>query len=356
MRVVQLISNTDRRGAQTFALALDELWAQRGIDVTTRALVPGRQDNGLAIEPLTGRQHWIAALPGVRALCRDAEVVLAHGSTTLPVAAVASGSAPFVYRSIGDLPAWAVTRRQRRTAAFGLQRAAGVSVLWDAVGAALVADFGVAANRVAVIPNAADHTRFSPPTPAERDRARAELGAAPTSDVLVVLGALAEEKQVGDVIDAVADRPSTIVLIAGDGPQRKQLQDHADRLRRPDGADIRFVGVIADPVPLLAAADLMVLASRTEGQPGVLIEAAMMGVPAAASDVGGVSSVVVHGTSGMLFPSGDIAALRSAVDHVARDRGVMGAAAREHGLAHFTLASVSDQFLALLERVARTGR
>ena len=81
-----------------------------------------------------------------------------------------------------------------------------------------------------------------------------------------------------------------------------------------------------------AASDLIVLTSDNEGMPVALIEAAMQGVPAVATDVGAVRQVVADGVSGVVVPVGDAERLATAVESVARDperRAEMGRSAAE---------------------------
>ena len=56
---------------------------------------------------------------------------------------------------------------------------------------------------------------------------------------------------------------------------------------------------------LYAAVDLVVQSSLTEGLPNVILEAAYLGVPIVATDVGGTREVIEHGVSGWLVPPGD---------------------------------------------------
>ena len=63
---------------------------------------------------------------------------------------------------------------------------------------------------------------------------------------------------------------------------------------------VEFSGSVADITPHLVWADLLLLTSKTEGLPGVLIEAAAAGVPSIAYDVGAIDEVVENGSSGIV--------------------------------------------------------
>jgi glycosyltransferase involved in cell wall biosynthesis len=102
---------------------------------------------------------------------------------------------------------------------------------------------------------------------------------------------------------------------------------------------------------LLAEADMLVLPSRDEGLPLVLIEAMAAGIPTiTSSGVGAIPEVVAHGETGLLVPPGDVAALGRAIETLASNgtlRRRMGDAARLRCERNYSLASWSEG----LERV-----
>ena len=113
------------------------------------------------------------------------------------------------------------------------------------------------------------------------------------------------------------------------------------------------------PTEALAAADLVLLTSRTEGMPGVLIEAGLSGRAAVAPDVGGVAEIVQDGATGVLVPLEDVGApgaLAARVAHgVRRALGAhqdLGAAARERCLAEFEIEPVATRWQTLLTSVS----
>ena len=101
-------------------------------------------------------------------------------------------------------------------------------------------------------------------------------------------------------------------------------------------ANVRFLGWRGDVETVYAASDLVVLTSDNEGMPVSLIEAALCGVPAVATDVGSVREVVLDGRTGWLC-SPDVGALATAVDEALRTTSLLafGAAARDHAAAAF---------------------
>jgi glycosyltransferase involved in cell wall biosynthesis len=112
---------------------------------------------------------------------------------------------------------------------------------------------------------------------------------------------------------------------------------------------VSFTGARADMADVLGCADVVVLASRSEGLPFTLLEAMALGKPVVATRVGGVPEVVEDGRSGRLVPRDDPAALAAAVAAVvdAPDAVAMGARGRVRVQTAFTL----DGMVRGIERV-----
>jgi glycosyltransferase involved in cell wall biosynthesis len=187
-----------------------------------------------------------------------------------------------------------------------------------------------------------------------------ERGTGEEEVVAGYVGRLVAIKRVDLILRAVAQarrQGSPIrLVVAGDGECRQELERLARELGLADS--VEFLGYVSDASPVVARADLAILASDNEGTPVALIEAAAAGRPAVATAVGGVPEVVVPG-AGMLVPRGDYAALAAALDRCARDRPLrerMGAHAREHVLRHFSvdrlLNDIEDLYDELLARPA----
>ncbi len=124
--------------------------------------------------------------------------------------------------------------------------------------------------------------------------------------------------------------------------------------RRGLTGTVELIGVVADVLPHLQWADVLILTSATEGLPGAVLEAAFAGVPTAGFDVGGVSEAVVDGTTGRLVNRGDIDALSAVLVEMATDRDrtlAMGEEARRLALSRFTLDDAVDRFATVFDRL-----
>ena len=126
---------------------------------------------------------------------------------------------------------------------------------------------------------------------------RAKLGIAPERKVLVHIGRVAHEKNIGFLLRMVlhlkASQPDILLIICGEGPAQPALQQQVQQLGLQ--AHVRFVGYLERNTELLdcyCAADVFVFASRTETQGLVLLEAMALGVPVVSTAVMGTIDIV----------------------------------------------------------------
>lgn len=111
--------------------------------------------------------------------------------------------------------------------------------------------------------------------------------------------------------------PDTIFNIAGKGPEKAQLQELA--VKEGVGEHIRFPGFVEDVGRLLGDSRMLVLSSRWEGLPIVILEAMACGRPIVAPDVSGCAEAVEDGKTGILVPAEDPEALSHAILELLRD-------------------------------------
>lgn len=160
------------------------------------------------------------------------------------------------------------------------------------------------------------------------------------------------------VVRAMVSLPKSVRLqLVGEGPNRAAVEDEARALGVADRVD--FLGLRDDVPEILAAADVLVLASRWEGQGLTILEAMRAGLPVVASDVGGVGEAVVDGETGLLVPSGDVAAFADRLGRVAADadlRSKLGAAGRKRYERSFRLESMLDATMAVYRDVLASRR
>ncbi len=347
--ILQVVTSTDRRGAEIFALDLEAALRRRGTIVDTVALTHGR--GNLDVPTLGDRRLAPTTLRALRRAARTVSLVVAHGSTTLPACALAlAGSGvPFVYRNIGDPSYWTASAARRARVRILLRRATAVVAVAAPAATQLTDRLRVPPERVSVIPTGVPAARCSPADPGRRRGARDALGLPPDGAIAAVVGALSPEKDVALAIDAVGALSAWGLVVAGDGPERPALEARAAAVA---SGRVLFTGSLADPGPAFEAADVVVLTSRTEGLPAVLIEAGLRGLPVVTTDVGFVRDIVVDGQTGVLVGPGDRDGLVAALAEARQRADALGRAGRTHCLARFELESVAARWDALLERLA----
>ncbi|MDI6688800.1 MAG: glycosyltransferase, partial [Desulfobacterales bacterium] len=108
----------------------------------------------------------------------------------------------------------------------------------------------------------------------------------------------------GKIVDA---RPDTTFVFLGDGELSDELKNMASRLGIEE--NVKFPGWRPDVAEVMSIFDIFVLPSLNEGMGRVLVEAMALGKPIVASDVGGITDLVVHGENGFLVPVGNVDAM-----------------------------------------------
>jgi len=352
LKILQVITDPDRRGAQVFASDLEGALAGRGHSVETVALAAGRgTDARVEAEILGDGVRGVSTLYALRDRMLRSEVTIAHGSSTGPACALAGGGRrrPFVYRQISDSRFWAPTRARRLRVRIALARARLIVALSEYNRSELVEWIGVPDGRVRVVPNGVPPEQFTVADAATRSAARSTLGL-PDRPTIAFVGALVPEKGADRAIEHLASLPADVQLvIAGDGPERASLE--AMSTTRAPGR-VRFLGSVGDVVTVYHASDVLTFPTRGgDAMPAALIEAGLCGLPVVATPVGAIPEVIIDGKTGVI--TADAAnAFPDALDRLLRDparREQNGAAARTLALAKFGIGPVAAAY----ERVLR---
>jgi glycosyltransferase involved in cell wall biosynthesis len=356
LRILQVITDTDRRGAQVFATDLGAGLAALGHDVTTVALAPGSRIPRLDVATFGISARGPRTLLALRRAMHGADITVAHGSSTLVACALASTGRqrPFVYRQVSDSRFWAASWNRRFRVAAYLRRPRHIVALSSSTADTLVDYLHVQRRKVTVVPNGVPAGSFSPANHEARIAARADLGLPAEGMLALYVGALVPEKGVDTAVDALAGAPGVHLAIAGNGPQRAELEQRAHQAAP---GRVHFLGDLSAVAPAYRAADALVLSSKGgDSMPAVLIEASLCGLPLVSCPVGAIGEVVVDSITGLMVPSDDIAALSGALARLAADAALrerLGTAAADHCRARFTIDVVARQWAHVLRGAAR---
>ena len=162
----------------------------------------------------------------------------------------------------------------------------------------------------------------------------------PVKGHAVLLRALGELQRSG-VLDSVPWR----LALAGRGEEEAKLRVLASE--EGIAERVTLLGYREDVPDILAAADLFVMPSLSEGLPLALVEAMAAGLPVVVSDVGGVPEVAVPGREAVLVPPGDPARLAVGLASLLRDpgaRAAMGVAARDRAHRDFSVSTMCEAY------------
>jgi len=218
-----------------------------------------------------------------------------------------------------------------------------------------VADFavnhvGIPSEKIVIIPNGIQLPDFE--CLFDTVQARSELRL-PGNHVLVgTVARLDPVKRLDILLHALRSLPDVYAVIIGDGPERARLTALSEGLGLANR--VYFPGHQGDVWPWLAALDVFALSSDWEGMSNALLEAMAAGLPVVATEVGGTPDVVVDGTTGLLVPRRDPAALAEAVASLVNDadtRCRMGRAGQERVLQHFSIERTVERTQSLYEQL-----
>ncbi len=233
----------------------------------------------------------------------------------------------------------------QRAVAAVFRAASGVVVLGPRAAAHLEQALGVARARIHTLPNA---------VPGPPEQRRTTTTGAPH---LVFLGALTERKGVDTLLAALA-QPG---LLRADW--RLTLVGNGDRDRwRERAASLGLASRVAIPgwLPgeearaMLASADALILPARQEAMPMVILEAMAAGVAVVSTPVGEIAETVLDGTTGLLVPPGDEAALAGAISRLLAspaERVWLGRQGQRRHRALFDLDTYAERLGAIYARV-----
>ena len=173
-----------------------------------------------------------------------------------------------------------------------------------------------------------------------------------TRPVVGSIGRLDWQKAYDVLVRALPDLPGVTAVIVGEGEERHRLTELALQLGVSDRLEL--AGWSDDARSRLAAFDVFVLPSRFEGLPLVVVEAMLARLPVVAADVGSVAEAVVDGSTGLLVPPDDPAALARALASLLADPALrleMGEKGRHRALERFRLEDMARRYETLYDEV-----
>jgi glycosyltransferase involved in cell wall biosynthesis len=213
----------------------------------------------------------------------------------------------------------------------------------------LIRKYGEAPNRVKVIPHGVTTDVPVYGSPAESFAASGLPKRSAGKFLVSFFGRLSEEKSPKTFVE-IARRLSSHTEIdfcmTGEGPEREPVLELiaqyglVDRIFAP--------GFVADVRPLIACSDVVVVPSRLDGMPLIVLESQLFGKPVVASAVGSLPEMVADGVSGYICPIGDIEAFSDRIENLYRSpdlRRYMGERGRETALKRHDANTMVDAYV-----------
>jgi len=367
IRVLQIMADAQPGGGMTQMLQFVR-WADPN-RVAWQFAVPDDGPLPDALRALGARVHTLkirsrfdfAAIRWITKLCREEQFQVVHSHNVRAnvharIGAVRAGVPVRVSTIHNSVFAYDVSYAKQRLYAAAERRTAAWATRIIAVSAGIATElidrYGINPEKVTVVPNGIDPDRLQTTrTPAA---VREELGIDISVPLVLQVGRLTSQKGFDLLIRALVPvrqrYPDVQLLCIGEGPDRAPLEALTASCGLSDC--VHFAGHREDVADLLTVADIVALASRSEGMPYTLLEAMGMGRAVVATRISGIEEVIEDGTTGVLVPPESAPALASAIMDLLADsrrRESLGDSAREQVMQYFTAEATVRAVAALYE-------
>jgi glycosyltransferase involved in cell wall biosynthesis len=350
MRVLHVVQEMAPGGAEAMMLTLADGSRAAGDEVAVAAApgpLAGEFPGPVFPLPMVRRRAWL--VPKAASALRTAvrrwrpDLVQAYnpGMAVLAALATRRGARPRAFVVVHGLPEEDYERAAR------LLRWAGLPVLACGPGvAAGLEDAGCPVMQT--ITNGVS----APPRPVERAAFLRECRLPSGPSFLVCVGRLAPIKNQALAVVALAGVPDAVLAIVGEGAERRRLED---RVRWAGlGSRVVFTGYRSDARAIMGAADIVVLPSRSEGLPGVALEALAAGRPLVATAVRGNRELLDDGRTALLVAPDDPEAMAGAIRRILEDPALaerLGTEGRREA-ARYSVDAMVRRYLELYRRLA----
>ncbi|MDL9978281.1 glycosyltransferase family 4 protein [Microbacterium sp. ASV49] len=228
-----------------------------------------------------------------------------------------------------------------------------VVALTQGEAAALRAEYGRVHPPITVIPNGVDLERFRVPSPTERERGRDALQLPRDAFVAVFVGHEFDRKGLPLVLAALPAAAGVHLVVAGGSPADVRQARIAVEAQGLD-ARVTFLGTLPDVLPVLHAADVLVLPSAYEANALVVLEALACGVPAIATPVGAAPELLADGRAGEIVHPESAAIAQALRNAAARERDEAARAARDVA-ERYGWAQIAQRYLDLVRTLEVAG-
>ncbi|SDS25409.1 glycosyltransferase [Christiangramia echinicola] len=367
MKILQLVTKRQYRGAEVFAANLSKELIQLGHTIIFAGLYKN-ETNILEVEgarniDLSKGKRVGFSWSLVRSLVKlikqvDPDVIQCNGSDTLKYMIAASyivKQKPIVYRNISTISEWLGSDIKLSVYKKIFSKVDHVTSVGSESIQDLINTLDYPKNKTSVIRRGIPNIKIDQTGNAEK--LRNELGLTPNARVVMHVGNFSPEKNhvfLLDIFNELKDTNPDIKLVCvGDGITFETIQNKIKQRGLED--TVYLLGFRKDIPALLSAADCVVLSSLVEGVPGVILEAAVQGKPSIATNVGGVKEVLINNKTGFIIDDFDKPLFRTKITELCRNDELtrkLGESARELVIEEFNPQKNARKFENLYANLA----
>ena len=318
MKILQLVTKRQYRGAEVFAANLSKELISLGHDIIFAGLYTNTE-NVLVVQnaqnlDLIGEKKGNFSLRLIRALVdlinqSRPDIIQCNGSDTLKYAIAASyftNNTPIVYRNISTISEWLDSGVKLSLYKKIFKKVDHVTSVGSESIEDLITTLEYPREQTSVIRRGIPTIEMDHAT--NRASLFKELGLKQDSKIVMHVGNFSPEKNhdfLIDVFKQLSENHANLKLVCvGDGVTFKSIEGRVLEEGLQD--NIFLLGFRKDVPELLSASDCIVLSSFVEGVPGVILEAAVQKKPAVASNVGGVKEVLSNDNTGFIIDKFDV--------------------------------------------------
>jgi len=221
-------------------------------------------------------------------------------------------------------------------------------------------NYGIAQNKINLIPNSVDTTVFHPVPSPKKDELRKKLGIKPDDKVVIYTGRLLETKGLPLLIKVwhkiITEHDQSQLVIVGGGSKdihdcEEEIKQYVESNHLEDS--VKFTGNVTNVDEYLQASDIFLFPTENEAFGISLIEAMACGLPVIATPVGGIKDIVNNGKNGLIVEVGSFTELHNALAYLISNEDLsraLGEGALMTVQNYYSRKTVAQQYTKLFER------
>jgi glycosyltransferase involved in cell wall biosynthesis len=218
---------------------------------------------------------------------------------------------------------------------------------------------GIPLNKIYLIPNSVDTTRFVPVDPAQKPLLRRKLNLPQNATIAIYTGRLVSYKGLPLLLkvwkEICCRHENVILLLAGTGGlDIHNCETELHEYVRSAGLekDVLFLGAVQNVPEYLQAADLFVFPTENDAFPSSIVEAMACALPVLTTPVGAIKTIVTHGETGLIVQPRNSQQLFEALDVMVSDNALasrLGQAGKKSVQDLYSVETVSQKYIALFQ-------